>query len=113
LAQLRHYWRALHPVDWLFPSKDPGRPLTIGAAQRVFVAAKRRAGIDKVGGIHSLRHAYATHQLAAGVPVQQLQYQLGHSHLESTLRYVHWLPGYQDDQHASVDLLAGLEMDHD
>jgi site-specific recombinase XerD len=37
--------------------------------QRAFGKAKRKAGVTKVGGIHGLRHAYATHQLAAGMPV--------------------------------------------
>ncbi|WP_280818873.1 hypothetical protein [Thiorhodococcus minor] len=39
--------------------------------QKAFTQAKQRAGVHKVGGIHGLRHAYATHQLAAGLPVQR------------------------------------------
>jgi len=66
-----------------------------------------------VGGIHGLRHAYATHQLAAGLPVHQLQYQLGHRSIQSTLRYVHWVPNYHEGALACTDLLAGLEVDHD
>ncbi|MBT8126269.1 MAG: tyrosine-type recombinase/integrase [Gammaproteobacteria bacterium] len=33
------------------------------------------------------RHAYATHQLAAGMPIHQLKEMLGHSELKSTERY--------------------------
>ena len=43
-------------------------------------------GIDKHGGIHALRHAYATHQLEAGMPVYQLQRLLGHQNIRTTLR---------------------------
>jgi site-specific recombinase XerD len=77
----------------------------------VFTRAKRRAGIDKVGGIHSLRHAYATHQLEAGMPVHQLQRLLGHQNIHSTLRYVHWVPGHQEGR-CGVDLIEALEVDH-
>ena len=86
--------------------------LNISTPQRVFTVAKRQAGIDKVGGIHSLRHAYATHQLEAGLPVHQLQRLLGHQNLQSTLRYVHWVPGYQEGQRGT-DLIAALEVDHE
>lgn len=73
--------------------------------------AKCRAGIDKVGGIHSLRHAYATHQLEAGLPVHQLQQLLGHRDIRTTLRYVHWIPRYREGQ-GGTDLMAALEVDH-
>lgn len=111
LMHLRHYWQAYRPRIWLLPGQRRSEPLGIQTAQRVFTAAKRRAGVEKVGGIHSLRHAYATHQLEAGVPVHQLQRLLGHHSLQSTLRYVHWIVGYRPGDHASGDLLAALEHD--
>ena len=81
LAALRDYWRAVGPRHWLFPSQEYLTPLGIESAQRAFTAAKRRAGIEKVGGIHALRHAFATHQLEAGMPVHQLQRLLGHQNI--------------------------------
>jgi len=110
LAKLRDYWRKYHPMDCLFAGHDPARPLDPSTPQKVFTVAKHRAGIDKIGGIHSLRHAYATHQLEAGLPVHQLQRLLGHQNLQSTLRYVHWVPGYQEGQ-ADIDLIKALEVD--
>jgi site-specific recombinase XerD len=62
------------------------QPLSIAHAQKRFQAAKRTAGIEKVGGIHSLRHAYATHQLQAGMSVHQMQRLLGHQDIHLTLR---------------------------
>jgi integrase/recombinase XerD len=112
LARLRGYWQVYRPHGWLFPGQAPHQALGIQTAQRVFTAAKRRAGIVKIGGIHSLRHAYATHQLEAGVPVHQLQRLLGHHSLQSTLRYVHWVVGYRPAEQASHDLLAALEQAH-
>ena len=82
--------------------------MSISTAQKVFQRARLQAGIDKVGGIHGLRHAYATHQLQAGMPVQQLQYQLGHSSIQSTLRYVHWVFSDSQRDQGGADLIAAL-----
>jgi integrase/recombinase XerD len=58
LKRLRRYWRAYRPRPWLFPnSQSPDQPLSINIAQKVFKVAKRHSGVQKVGGIHSLRHA--------------------------------------------------------
>jgi integrase/recombinase XerD len=112
LEQLRDYWRRYRPTLWLFPRRESQIALDVSTPQKVFTVAKRRTGIDKVGGIHSLRHAYATHQLEAGLPVHQLQRLLGHQNLQSTLRYVHWVPGHQEGQRCT-DLIAALEVDHE
>ena len=111
LTVLRHYWRALRPTQWLFPGREYSTPLNITSAQKAFTVAKRRAKIDKVGGIHALRHAYATHQLEAGMPVHQLQRLLGHQTIHSTLRYVHWVPQYREGQNGT-DLIVGWEVNH-
>ncbi len=62
LEALRSYWRLYRPREWLFAG-GRGEPLSPTALQKAFTQAKRRAGVTKVGGIHGLRHAYATHQL--------------------------------------------------
>jgi len=109
---LRHYWSLYHPRCWLFYGNQLDRPLSITSIQKAFHRAKRQAAINKVGGIHSLRHAYATHQLEAGLPVQQLQRLLGHGHIQTTLRYVHWVPSDQQGQ-LGPDFLANLGVHHD
>jgi site-specific recombinase XerD len=108
LTHLRRYWQQHRPALWLFPGYRPNQPLTVTTPQKVFRAAKRQAGVHKHGGIHSLRHAYATHQMEAGLPVHQLQRLLGHRHIQATLRYVHWLPQQHGTQ-PHADLLANLE----
>ena len=109
LLLLRRYWQAYKPSAWLFFGADKDKPLSTSSAQKRFETAKRRAKVRKIGGIHNLRHAYATHQLEAGMPVHQLQRLLGHTDVHTTLRYVHWLPGYQADIHCA-DLLKDLEV---
>ena len=109
LKLLRQYWRGYRPNPWMFPNGNtPHLHLSIATIQRVFKRAKADAGIDKKGGIHSLRHAYATHQLEQGVAIHRLQQQLGHNDLKSTLRYVHWLPIYRQGQQHFNDLISGL-----
>jgi integrase/recombinase XerD len=107
--QLRHYWQLLRPTDWLFPNEHQSHHhINVSTAQRIFRRAKAKAGIDKVGGIHSLRHAYATHQLEQGLPVHQLQRLLGHRELRSTQRYVHWIPNAQQGALGHADLVDAL-----
>lgn len=112
LEQLRTYWRQLRPDYWLFPGARAGEPLGKSAIDRAFRSAKARAGISKIGGIHSLRHAYATHQLAAGMPLVKLQHQLGHRDIGTTMRYLHWLPQSEGGV-PQTDLLAELEVHHE
>ncbi len=110
LAQLRRYAQAYHPRDWLFGSQGGTKSLYIETAQRVYQGARYRAGITKVGGIHTLRHCFATHLLEGGVDLYTIQKLLGHGHISTTSRYLHLIspqfrpPGEIDP----LDLLAGL-----
>jgi integrase/recombinase XerD len=88
LEALRAYWRVARPSPWLFPSARRPQPIDPSALQRVYQTAKRRAGITKPGGIHGLRHAFATHLLEAGVDLHTIQRLLGHRHISTTTRYL-------------------------
>jgi len=93
LQDWRAYWQIAPPRVWLFANRHGTRPLDVTMAQKLYTRAKRRAGICKQGGIHALRHAYATHLLEAGKDLQAVQYQLGHRHLSTTMRYFHLTQG--------------------
>jgi integrase/recombinase XerD len=89
LELLRCYWRDQRPTGWLFPAADSTRPIS---AKTVFLACRKatqRAGISKPIHPHSLRHAFATHLLEAGVNLRTIQILLGHANLETTARYLH------------------------
>ena len=90
LAELRAYWRLFRPQHWLFPaSRCPQLPMVDATGQRIYYHAVQRAGLRRKGGIHALRHSFATHLLEAGVEITVVQRLLGHSHLSTTSTYLH------------------------
>lgn len=88
LTELRRYWRIGKPPVYLFPGKDGQNPLNRDSARVIYRKAKTKAGITKQGGIHSLRHAFATHLLEAGVDLRTIQVMMGHTSIGSTMRYL-------------------------
>jgi integrase/recombinase XerD len=89
LELLRVYYRWKRPTDWLFPGEKPGQPISTKAIYYACKQAAKDAGISKPVHPHSLRHAFATHLLEAGVNLRTIQLLLGHAKLETTARYLH------------------------
>jgi integrase/recombinase XerD len=89
LLELRAYWLAERPRDWLFPGAAPAEPVSTDAARRAFARAARAAGIAQTCTPHTLRHCFATHLLDAGADLVVLQALLGHRAIKSTARYTH------------------------
>ena len=90
LAQLRDYWKIARPTGgYLFPGANPERPVTRNAVCDALQQAARSARIRKRVTPHVLRHSFATHLLEMGVDLRSIQVLLGHSRIESSLRYLH------------------------
>jgi site-specific recombinase XerD len=91
LGELEDYWRRYRPSGpWLFPSSQrPQEPMPDGTAQKIFYDAVARAKLPDKGGIHCLRHSFATHWLEAGLPLFVLKRMLGHTSLSTTATYLH------------------------
>jgi integrase/recombinase XerD len=88
LKELRLYWKLYHSKEWLFPSWDKSRPLSIATAQKTYTATKKKAGITKGSGIHTLRHCFATHLLDEGVDPRTIQVLMGHRSITTTMTYM-------------------------
>lgn len=91
LQMLRDYWRksrAKVKSSWIFPGQTLANSITPATVGAVYKRAKKSAGISKQGGVHSLRHAFATHSLEAGEDLYTIKQLLGHSCIESTARYL-------------------------
>jgi integrase/recombinase XerD len=88
-TELRHYWQLYRPAPpWLFPQRSNPSPMATSTAQRIYDAAKARAGSTKAGGIHALRHAFTTPLLEGGADLATRQRLLGPESVTTTLPYV-------------------------
>lgn len=88
---LRSYLRVCEPKprEYLFESSQTGTAFPARTVQQIFTNAKRKAGIRKEVGIHSLRHSFATHLLDKGTDIRYIKDLLGHFNIKTTERYLH------------------------
>lgn len=89
LEVLRKYWKRYQPKTYLFPGENPEGPISVRSIQKVFAAAKEKAGIKKKASVHTLRHSFATHLLDAGTDICYIQKLLGHTDINTTTIYLH------------------------
>lgn len=89
LVMLEEYLGRYKPVKYLFEGQDPGDPYSTRSLEAVMQKAKEEAGIRKEGGVHMLRHSFATHLIEKGTDVVMIQKLLGHNNIKTTLRYLH------------------------
>ncbi len=108
LQRLEQSWTTQRPRQWVFEGSTSHRCLHITAVQKAYTLAKLRAGIQKHGGVHALRHAYATHMIEFGVDVLTVQRLLGHRSVSTTMRYFHLSQARIAIVRSPLDLLDGL-----
>lgn len=90
LEILRNYWRAckVKPRTWLFPGMTADRPLDTSTIQRLLGRLSTRSGLAYPVTPHMFRHSFATHLLEDKADLRTIQALMGHSHIQTTGRYL-------------------------
>lgn len=108
---LRAYWKATRPAGpYLFPSRmKPTEPMSPSSLVVAVRKAATAAGITKDVTPHTLRHTFATHLLAMGADIRQIQVVLGHNSIKTTARYAHMSKRHIAAVASPLDLLGTEE----
>jgi site-specific recombinase XerD len=68
-----------------------GQPLTAAGFRTIFRYHRLKSGVP-AGHPHALRHTFGTAMAEAGVDLAVMQALLGHTHVDTTARYIHLAP---------------------
>ena len=90
LDLLRNYYKVYQPKDWLFSGMKPTSQYSTTSIQKIIKRACDKTKINKKISYHTLRHCFATHLLEQGTSIQIIQQLLGHAHISTTSRYLHF-----------------------
>jgi integrase/recombinase XerD len=112
LKELENYWRAQrqgkadHDSSWLFLGKKAGQPMGRYTGQNIYYTALEKSGVRRKGGIHLLRHSFATHLMESGVELPVVQVLLGHSSIKTTALYLHVTARRLAEVRSPLDLIS-------
>jgi integrase/recombinase XerD len=90
LTTLREYFRKHRPVTYLFEGTKKGKGMHTRSIEFNVEQAMKQAGFkDRGFSAHTLRHSFATHLLDTGTDLHTIKELLGHSHISTTMIYLH------------------------
>jgi site-specific recombinase XerD len=81
--------------NFVFPNKDGGKIKE--KLRRQIISIAKKAGIEGLTKLHSLRHTYASHLVMKGVDLPTVQKLMGHSDIQTTMIYSHLAPDHLAD----------------
>ncbi|MFC1894279.1 tyrosine-type recombinase/integrase [Chloroflexota bacterium] len=110
MLYINHMRSKLCPLEspYLFP--DPaGDHITVGSIQQYLKRLARKAGLNGIRcSPHVFRHTFATQSAAADANVFALKDIMGHSSLQTTLKYTHLTAGDLKNHHNKFSPVAAL-----
>ena len=90
LLELRAYYLIYKPKEYLFNGEEVGRPLSVRSIQHLVQKALIQLGLDsKNYTVHTIRHSFATHLVDNGTDLHTIKELMGHTSLQTTMRYLH------------------------
>jgi integrase/recombinase XerD len=90
LLELRAYYIIYKPKQYLFNGSGLGRPISPRSVQHLVQKALIRLGLEsKKYTVHTIRHSFATHLVDNGTDLHTIKELLGHTSLQTTMRYMH------------------------
>jgi len=89
LKCLEEHWHYTGFMEYFFFGKDRSLPMCSGTAQAIYNQAVNASGVRRVGGIHVLRHCFATHLMEHGTDIYTIKKWLGHRSIRTTAQYMH------------------------
>jgi site-specific recombinase XerD len=120
LEDLRRYWCVHRNKRLIFPNAGRGpclpeklaarmqraiTPIPVSSLQSALRKACRERGITEAS-VHTLRHSFATHLVEAGASLPSVQALLGHSHIQTTMVYMHLTHRCEQDSRALIEALS-------
>ena len=104
LIMLRAYYKEYRPKIWMFEGHG-GSQYSTRSIGLVMQECKRKAGVNKKGNIHAMRHSFATHLLEGGTDLLAIRDLLGHNSLRTTMIYTHVSKKYISKIQSPLDKL--------
>jgi site-specific recombinase XerD len=90
LLELRAYYIIYKPKEYLFNGYRPGKRYSVRSIQHLMQKALIKVGLEnKNYTVHTIRHSFATHLVDNGTDLHTIKELLGHSSLQTTMKYMH------------------------
>lgn len=90
LLELRAYYLIYKPKEYLFNGSGVGRKMSVRNIEHTVQKTLAQIGLaSKHYTVHTIRHSFATHLVDNGTDLHTVKELLGHSTLQTTMRYMH------------------------